>query len=125
MKQIIIQVIGRLATVAAVCLALDQTQVEAKPNVLFLFADDQCFETIGSLGLTDIDTPNLASDDLYLSRLKYTQERGLRGRAQLTDLIEQERATMGTGEGAITMSHAARICAGTRTEELSLQQPGW
>jgi choline-sulfatase len=51
--------IGRLAAVAAVCLALGQAQVEAKPNVLFLFADDQCFETIGSLGLTDIDTPNL------------------------------------------------------------------
>ncbi len=59
MKQIITQVIGRLAAVAAVCLALGQAQVEAKPNVLFLFADDQCFETIGSLGLTDIDTPNL------------------------------------------------------------------
>ena len=59
MKQIIIEVIGRLAAVAAVCLALGQAQVEAKPNVLFLFADDQCFETIGALGLTDIDTPNL------------------------------------------------------------------
>ena len=30
-----------------------------KPNVLFIFADDQCFETIGGLGLTDIETPNL------------------------------------------------------------------
>ena len=30
-----------------------------KQNVLFLFADDQCFETIGALGLTDIETPNL------------------------------------------------------------------
>ena len=30
-----------------------------KPNILFIFADDQCFETIGSLGLTDIETPNL------------------------------------------------------------------
>ena len=59
MRQKIIQLIGRLAAVAAVCLALGQAQVEAKPNVLFLFADDQCFETIGSLGLTDIDTPNL------------------------------------------------------------------
>ena len=64
MKQIIIQVIGRLATVAAVCLALDQTQVEAKPNVLFLFADDQCFETIGSLGLTDIDSRAVARSSL-------------------------------------------------------------
>lgn len=30
-----------------------------RPNVLFLFADDQCFETIGALGQTDIDTPNM------------------------------------------------------------------
>jgi N-sulfoglucosamine sulfohydrolase len=30
-----------------------------RPNILFLFADDQCFRTIGALGQTDIDTPNL------------------------------------------------------------------
>src|SRR5690606_23003562 len=30
-----------------------------RPNVLFLFADDQSYETLGALGLTDIDTPNL------------------------------------------------------------------
>ena len=30
-----------------------------KPNVLFIFADDQCYETIGNLGITDIETPNL------------------------------------------------------------------
>lgn len=32
---------------------------EGPPNILFLFADDQCFETIGALGHTDIETPNL------------------------------------------------------------------
>lgn len=32
---------------------------ETKPNVLFLFADDQCYETIRALGHTDIETPNL------------------------------------------------------------------
>ena len=57
MRQNTIQLFGRLAAIAAMCLALGQAQ--AKPNVLFIFADDQCFETIGSLGLTDIDTPNL------------------------------------------------------------------
>lgn len=31
----------------------------ARPNFLFLFADDQSFETIGALGHTDIETPNL------------------------------------------------------------------
>ncbi len=30
-----------------------------KPNVLFLFADDMCYEIIGAFGHTDIDTPNL------------------------------------------------------------------
>ncbi len=32
---------------------------EDRPNLLFLFSDDQCFETIRALGMTDIDTPNL------------------------------------------------------------------
>ena len=32
---------------------------QKKPNILFIFADDQCYETIRELGLTDIDTPNL------------------------------------------------------------------
>ncbi|MHC4693811.1 MAG: sulfatase-like hydrolase/transferase [Planctomycetota bacterium] len=30
-----------------------------KPNILFIFADDQCFETLRSLGNDEIHTPNL------------------------------------------------------------------
>ncbi|WPJ96421.1 sulfatase-like hydrolase/transferase [Coraliomargarita algicola] len=30
-----------------------------KPNILFIFSDDQVYESIGAHGLTDIDTPNL------------------------------------------------------------------
>ena len=30
-----------------------------KPNILFIFADDQCFETLRSLGCYEIQTPNL------------------------------------------------------------------
>ena len=36
-----------------------QNTTQTKPNILFLFADDQCFETIRAFGKTDIDTPNL------------------------------------------------------------------
>ena len=36
-----------------------RTAAARQPNILFLFADDQCFETIRALGHTDIDTPNL------------------------------------------------------------------
>ena len=34
-------------------------QAAQQPNILFLFADDQCFETIRALEHTDIETPNL------------------------------------------------------------------
>ena len=44
---------------ASLCLAAEE------PNILFLFADDQCFETIGALKITDIETPNL---DRLMSR---------------------------------------------------------
>ncbi len=42
-----------------------------KPNVLFIFADDQCYETIGHLGITDIETPNL--DRLMKSGTSFTR----------------------------------------------------
>ncbi|MCA8997630.1 MAG: sulfatase-like hydrolase/transferase [Planctomycetaceae bacterium] len=32
---------------------------EQKPNILFLFADDQCYDTIHALGNEEIETPNL------------------------------------------------------------------
>jgi len=38
------------------CLPL---RAEERPNILFLFADDQCFDTIGAYGLKDVDTPHL------------------------------------------------------------------
>ena len=31
----------------------------SKPNILFIFADDMCYEIVGGFGHTDIDTPNL------------------------------------------------------------------
>ena len=31
----------------------------SKPNILFIFADDQCFSTINALGASEIETPNL------------------------------------------------------------------
>ena len=42
-----------------------------KPNILFIFADDQCYETVGGLGLTDIETPNL--DRLMNSGTSFTR----------------------------------------------------
>jgi hypothetical protein len=36
-----------------------QAQDKIKPNILFLFADDFCYEALGCLRQTDIETPNL------------------------------------------------------------------
>ncbi|MDP4625881.1 MAG: sulfatase-like hydrolase/transferase [Akkermansiaceae bacterium] len=47
-----------LILTAALALPCILTGAE-KPNVIFIFSDDQCFETIGAHGLADIDTPNL------------------------------------------------------------------
>lgn len=43
------------SAVAALAHAAEPT----KPNILFIFSDDQSYETIRASGLTDIDTPNL------------------------------------------------------------------
>ncbi|MEM9586299.1 MAG: sulfatase-like hydrolase/transferase [Planctomycetota bacterium] len=32
---------------------------DARPNIVFIFADDQCFDTINALGNTEVQTPNL------------------------------------------------------------------
>ncbi|MDF7799294.1 sulfatase-like hydrolase/transferase [Pontiellaceae bacterium B1224] len=34
---------------------------ETQPNIVFIFADDMSYETIGAYGMLDIDTPNLDS----------------------------------------------------------------
>lgn len=45
---------------AALMLAGSPSAAAAKkPNILFIFADDMCYELIRELGHTDIDTPNL------------------------------------------------------------------
>ncbi len=53
-----------IVTTAAMALLNTESPVcaqssESKPNILFVFADDLCYEAIGAFGYTDIDTPNL------------------------------------------------------------------
>ena len=44
----------------ALCSLIAGTASAAQqPNVLFIFADDQCFQTLRAYGYEDIDTPNL------------------------------------------------------------------
>ncbi len=47
--------------ILTISLSLLTTRVPAagKPNILFIFSDDQSYEAVGAFGHTDIDTPNL------------------------------------------------------------------
>ena len=48
-----------LFTLLACIAPVGALSAQEAPNVLFLFADDQCYETIRAFGHTDIETPNL------------------------------------------------------------------
>ena len=48
-----------------------QSVMADRPNILFLFADDQCYETIAALGHPRIETPNL--DRLVRDGLSFTR----------------------------------------------------
>ncbi|KAA5539898.1 sulfatase-like hydrolase/transferase [Roseiconus nitratireducens] len=57
---------ARLTVAALAALALIGTQATAadsddqkRPNIVFIFADDQCFDTIAALGNSEVETPNL------------------------------------------------------------------
>jgi arylsulfatase A-like enzyme len=52
-------VMTRFLSFATAAFSLALVVHAKKANVLFIFADDQCFETVRGLGLTDIETPNL------------------------------------------------------------------
>ncbi len=47
-------------------------QAGQQPNVLFIFADDMCYETIGAYKMLDIDTPHL--DTLVESGTTFTHD---------------------------------------------------
>ncbi len=54
-----IRIFPTLASVTLLAAGMLPSPAADRPNVLFLFADDQCYETVRAFGLTDIDTPNL------------------------------------------------------------------
>lgn len=43
----------------AAALALQAQAAEQPPNIVFIFSDDQTYESIGAYGLTEVKTPNL------------------------------------------------------------------
>ena len=59
-----------LLLIIGMVLSSAATTASDKPNILFIFADDLSYETIGAYGLLDIDTPHL--DKLVESGTSFT-----------------------------------------------------
>ena len=68
MKQSVRQL---LVLVVAVLAVSGKLAAAEKPNILFIFADDQCFQTQGHLGLNEIATPHL--DQLAKGGLNFSR----------------------------------------------------
>jgi len=60
-----------LVLVVAVLAVSGKLAAAEKPNILFIFADDQCFQTQGHLGLNEIATPHL--DQLAKGGLNFSR----------------------------------------------------
>lgn len=48
----------------------------ARPNILFLFADDMAFDAFGALGGGEVETPNLDRLAAYSTNFRYTYNQG-------------------------------------------------
>jgi arylsulfatase A-like enzyme len=59
MKKLLFSLFLATASLAVSTNASAAGKAKSKPNILFIFADDMCYELIREFGHTDIDTPNL------------------------------------------------------------------
>ncbi len=66
-----------LVVFVAGLISLNASAASEKPNILFIFADDQCFQTIGALGNDEVKTPNL--DRLATSGVSFSNTYNMGG----------------------------------------------
>jgi len=90
------------------CAVADQSK-QTKPNVMFIFADDQTYESIGAYGQLNIKTPNL--DRLVKRGVSFTHT-----------------YNMGSWSGAVCVASRAMLNSGrfvNRAEKGVKQYPHW
>ena len=51
--------LGLIAFVVSLCALMPVATAAEPPNIVFIFADDQCFDTIAELGNEEVETPSL------------------------------------------------------------------
>ncbi|NWK55224.1 sulfatase-like hydrolase/transferase [Verrucomicrobiaceae bacterium N1E253] len=98
-----------LMVLLAASLLLPAVAEQKKPNIVFIFADDQTFESVGAYGLTDCKTPNL--DRLVHEGATFSQA-----------------FNMGAWNGAVCLASRAMLNSGAfvnRAQKIIRSQPHW
>ncbi len=98
-----------LVAAAALCCAISVLAEKTKPNIMFIFTDDQTYESIGAYGLTEVKTPNL--DRLVNRGVSFTHT-----------------YNMGAWNGAVCMASRAMLNSGcfvNRAKEGVNKFPRW
>ena len=75
-------------------ISADTSAADKRPNLIFLFADDQNFDSLGCYGNQDVQTPNidqLAADGLVFDRHYNTTAICMARRANVTSHLESIR----------------------------------
>jgi choline-sulfatase len=104
-----VAVLAGLSVVASSAFAQADDAAAPKPNIMFIFADDQSFETIGAYGLTEVKTPHL--DRLVESGVSFTHA-----------------YNMGTWSGAVCVASRAMLNSGAfvnRAQQTINTHPHW
>lgn len=98
-----------LTTILSCVVSLTYASAADKPNIVFVFADDMTFESIGAYGLTDCKTPNL--DRLVKNGATFSQA-----------------YNMGSWSGAVCVASRAMLNSGAfvnRAEAAIKDKPHW
>ena len=99
----------KYALLLILSLVLNAVAAEEKPNILFVFADDLSYETLGYLGKTEAKTPNL--DKLVEQGAHFTHA-----------------YNMGAWNGAVCMASRAMLNSGAyvnRAQDVIKSKPHW
>ncbi len=98
-----------VATILTSLMIFSSDSAAEKPNILFVFADDMTFESIGAYGLTDCKTPNL--DRLVKNGATFSQA-----------------YNMGAWNGAVCVASRAMLNSGAfvnRAQAAVKEKPHW
>jgi choline-sulfatase len=108
---------------AGLALAAVTQAAPKQPNVLFILADDMSYETIGAVGLLDIDTPNL--DKLVARGAIFTQAHNMGSYAPAVCMASRQMLNTGKFIWAAKKTNAVQCAKDNNLWSQRMKQAGY